>query len=209
MYIHPKCADASDAEVFAAMREFPFATLVTTDADGRLVASHIPLEATQDEEGTLVLFGHVAKRNPQWRVLDPAREVLVIFNGPNAYISPRWYHRPTAPTWNYIAIQVRGRVEMLDDVEAVRGIVTRQIEIHERAAEPFTIAGVPSGELEVDLRAIVGVRITATSIQAGFKLSQPSDDSEYANLIAQLSEGTLIDRATAEVMRKRRMSQKQ
>ena len=205
MYTHPKCRDASEAEIFAAMREFPFATLVTTDAEGRLVASHIPLEATHGEDGTLVLFGHVAKRNPQWRVLDPAREVLVIFNGPNAYISPRWYHKPTAPTWNYIAIQVRGRVEMLDDVELVRGIVRRQIEIHEAgAAEPFTIGGVPPDELEIDLRAIVGVRITATGIEAGFKLSQPSDDAEYANLIDRLNEGTLLDRATAAVMKRRR-----
>ena len=205
MYVHPKCNDASEAEIFAAMRDFPFATLVTTDASGALAAWHIPLEATHEGDGTLVLFGHVAKRNPAWRVLDPSREVLVIFNGPNAYISPRWYHKLTAPTWNYIAIQVRGRIEMLDDVELVRGIVRRQIEIHEaHAPQPFTIDGVPREELEVDLRAIVGLRITATSIEAGFKLSQPSDDSEYANLIARLNEGTLMDRATAEVMRKRR-----
>jgi transcriptional regulator len=205
MYVHPRCNDATAAEIFAAMREFPFATLVTTDAAGALAAWHIPLEATHDDDGTLVLFGHAAKRNPQWRVLDPSREVLVIFNGPNAYISPRWYHKPTAPTWNYIAIQVRGRVEVLDDVELVRGIVRRQIDIHETGKpEPFTIDGVPRDELEIDLRAIVGIRITATSIEAGFKLSQPSDDAEYANLIARLSEGTLLDQATAEVMRRRR-----
>lgn len=205
MYIHPRCNDATEAEIFAAMREFPFATLVTTEAEGSLAAWHIPLEATRDDEGTLVLFGHAAKRNPRWRVLDPAREVLVIFNGPNAYISPRWYHRATAPTWNYIAIQVRGRVEVLDDVELVRGIVRRQIEIHETGRpEPFTIDGVPRDELEVDLRAIVGIRITAASVEAGFKLSQPSDDAEYANLITRLQEGTLMEQATAEVMRRRR-----
>jgi len=205
MYVHPKCNDASEAEIFAAMREFPFATLVTTDAHGALAAWHIPLEATHGDDGTLVLFGHVAKRNPLWRVLGAAREVLAIFNGPNAYISPRWYHKLTAPTWNYIAIQVRGTVELLDDVELVRGIVRRQIEIHEaRMPEPFTIDGVPREELEVDLRAIAGVRITATSIEAGFKLSQPSDDAEYANLIARLNEGTLMDQATAAVMKRRR-----
>lgn len=205
MYTHPRCRDASEAEIFAAMREFPFATLITTDAEGKLFASHIPLEATQDDSGGLVLFGHMAKRNPQWHVLDPSREVLVVFNGPNAYISPRWYDNAMAPTWNYIAIQLRGRVEVLDDVELVRGIVRRQIEIHESpAAEPFTIAGVPSDELEVDLRAIVGIRITVTSVEAGFKLSQPSGDSEYANLVSKLSEGTYLEKATAEVMRRRR-----
>jgi transcriptional regulator len=167
MYIPSHFSATDPEELIEIMRRHPFATLITTDESGRPVANHIPFLI---ETGPLRLLAHVARANPLLRDLD--REVLVVFLGPHAYVSPTWYQAETAassaPTWNYAAVHARGRARILDEA-GTAGMLERLTDEHER--------GRWSAELETPtrramLRAVVGFAIDAPEIEGKLKLSQ-------------------------------------
>ena len=96
------------------VRDNPFA-LVITASNGEPVATHLPI-LLREEDGTDVLYGHMARANPQWRTL--GSRALVVFSGPHGYVSPAWYKSsPNVPTWNYVAVHAIGEPELLDDSE--------------------------------------------------------------------------------------------
>jgi transcriptional regulator len=117
---------------------YPFGTLTTVTA-GRARISTIPFLIGRDRAS---LDGHLARANPHWRDFAAATDVVVGFVGPNAYISPTWYLSPDmVPTWNYVAVEVRGRVEVLDDRGARLDIVDRLSARHEAGLpQPWTSA---------------------------------------------------------------------
>ena len=133
--------------------------------------------------GTLV--GHVARANPLWQEA-AGREVLVVFQGPQGYVSPGWYaskaeHGKVVPTWNYAMVQARGVLQAHEDPAAVLDIVTRLTERHESGRNlPWKVSDAPAGFVDTLLRAIVGVRIPLDSLVGKFKLSQnrPAADRE-------------------------------
>src|SRR5215211_144800 len=103
MYIPPHFAESVLPKLHEAIERYSFATLVS-GSEGDLFASHLPLlvDRNQGPQGTLV--GHMARANPQWRAA-AGKEVMAIFHGPHAYISPTWYQAPeVVPTWNYVAV---------------------------------------------------------------------------------------------------------
>src|SRR5688500_17707071 len=109
MYIPPAYEESRLEVLHAFIRQYSFATLVTQGNAG-LTASHLPflLDTSRGQQG--VLRSHVARPNAQWKDLNLEGEALVIFQGPHAYISPRWYvEKVTVPTWNYAAVHVYGR----------------------------------------------------------------------------------------------------
>ena len=107
MYVPDHFAERELAVLHGWLRRFPFALLVTA-AGGDFEATHLPfwLDAERGPQGTL--YGHVARANPHWRCLDGATRALAVFSGPHAYVSPRWYERPSVPTWNYLAVHAEG-----------------------------------------------------------------------------------------------------
>lgn len=157
-----------------------FATVVT-QRDGVPWASHLPvlLDRGVGERGRL--RSHLARANEQWRHFDSKQEVLCIFFGPHAYISPSWYVSPVAvPTWNYATVHVYGYPRLEEDPAALRRIVEDTTRKYEAGLpQPWELR-LPEATVDGLLRAIVGFEIAITRIEAKFKLGQnrPREDQE-------------------------------
>jgi transcriptional regulator len=190
------------AELLAFMRRHSFATIVTHD--GAVPhATHMPVLMREKEgtHGTLVT--HMARANPQWRHFADGREVLVMFTGPHAYVSPAWYAtQPAVPTWNYTAVHAYGRPRIVDDPARFTAMLNELVEFYESPREDRW-PGVMPGEFRDRLMAgIVGIEIEVTRIEGKFKLSQNRSDEDRAGVITALSASAdQTDREVAELMR--------
>ena len=168
------------------IRAYPFATLVTRAADG-LTANHLPFELVGE-----VLHGHVARGN-ELAQLDGA-EVLLVFQGPDGYISPNWYpskHETgrEVPTWNYAVVHVHGRLRVIDDATWLRRLLETLTDHHEAGQpQPWKISDAPDDHIETSLRAIVGLEVSIDRIEGKFKLSQNHPARNRAGVIAGLRE---------------------
>lgn len=163
------------------------ATVVSQGANG-LQASHLPLllEPGEGQYGTL--YGHFARANPQWRDLAEGAEALVIFQGPEAYISPSWYpakaeHAKVVPTWNYIAVHAQGRAEVFEDGERLLQLVSRLSDRHEAGrAQPWAVSEAPRDYLDAMLRAIVGFALPIERLEGKWKLGQNRSAADQAGV---------------------------
>jgi transcriptional regulator len=196
MYIPAHFAIDDDA-VQQLLARHGAADLITQTADG-LVATMLPFvyEPSVGEQGAL--YGHVARNNDQWRL--PAQgESLAILRGPDAYISPSWYaskaeHGRVVPTWNYVTAHVYGRLVVHDDPSWVEDIVRRLTAKHEAArltspGQPpaWSVDDAPRKFIEGQLRAIVGLELQITRIEAKAKLSQNRPATDIAGVVAGLA----------------------
>jgi transcriptional regulator len=188
MYRPEHFAPPDRAALLALMAAHPLATLIHM-ADSRLCADTIPLmfedaTASSAASGSSaeapaqgLLRGHVARANPLWRSAD-GREVLVQFNGPQAYVSPSYYpskaeHGKVVPTWNYVLVQAHGRLRAVDDAQATHRLVSELTRHHETPrAAPWAVDDAPPDYVAQMVRAIVGVEISVTSLVGKWKLSQ-------------------------------------
>jgi len=138
------------------------------------------------------LLGHIAIANPQWQTAMPGTEALAIVHGPQAYISPTWYeakarHGRVVPTWNYETVHLAGPVTFHQDTEWLRALVTRLTRLHEEDREhPWAVTDAPPDYIDGQLRAIVGVELTVTSVQAKQKLSQNRSQLDREGVVAGL-----------------------
>jgi transcriptional regulator len=159
------------------VREHPLGLLITQSAQG-LDANPIPFLLDVEDDGAAVLRAHVARANPVWREALSDAETLVVFQGPQAYITPTWYpskaeNGKAVPTWNYITVQARGRLVVRDDATWVRGLVTRLTQRHEATqAKPWALTDAPAEYIDAMLRAIVGIEIPLSSLKGKWKMSQ-------------------------------------
>lgn len=170
MYI-PNAFQQADADtLFDFMEQNSFATLVAPQA-GRLVATHLPLLLDRRVGPHGQLLGHVARANPQWRALDG--EVLVLFTGPHAYVSPSWYAaEDVVPTWNYVAVHAYGTARLIEDDAAMRSLLGRMVDLYEAgSAEPWPLHG-SADFLQKMVRGVVGFAIDLHRIEGKWKLSQ-------------------------------------
>jgi transcriptional regulator len=208
MYQPAHFVEADPATLAALMHEAPLATLVH-QAGGELAADVLPLEVDRVGEGWRLL-GHVARANPLWRSAD-GQPVLVVFQGPQAYVTPNWYpskaqHGKAVPTWNYAMVQAHGRLRAIDDPAWLQAFVTRLTQRHEAGrAQPWHVSDAPADYLATMLGAIVGIEIEVTRLEGKFKLSQnrPAEDrtSVVAGLRSDAADGRQRDAArTAEAM---------
>lgn len=199
MYV-PKHFSMEESELVSFLKTFPFAILVSSGQYG-LSATHLPLVVEQQERG-LVLNGHMARANTQWRELEKTEEVMVIFQGPHAYISPDWYpeNRDTVPTWNYVAVHAYGRPCMLDEARLYENMET----LIQQFEKP---AGWSTKNLSPDfyskkIKAIVGFEIKVTRLEGKAKLSQNKKDEDRAGVAAALDNYTgENEKALAEMVR--------
>ena len=159
------------------IRARPLGMLVTVGSEG-LIANPVPfiLDAAASASGTL--RAHLSRANSQWRDFDPARDVLVIFQGEEAYVTPAWYegkreHGKVVPTWNYAVVQAYGRMTVRDDPAWILKQVEQMTRQQEAAMpEPWEVADAPAPFIAAQLKGIVGIEIEITRIEAKWKVSQ-------------------------------------
>ncbi|HET6553102.1 MAG TPA: FMN-binding negative transcriptional regulator [Dyella sp.] len=187
MYLPPHFKETRSEALHALMREYPFATVIA-QGEGGVCANHLPLERVGDSH----LHGHVARGN-ELAKLDGA-EVLVIFRGPDGYISPNWYpskretHREV-PTWNYAVVHVHGRLRVTEDAAWLRRLLERLTDRHEAGQpEPWHVSDAPEDHVEKMLRAITGLEIDIERIEGKFKLSQNHPVANRAGVVGGLQQ---------------------
>jgi transcriptional regulator len=172
MYTPRHFAETRLEVLHQTIRENPFASLVSHGAGG-LVATHLPflLDPERGELGTL--RAHMARANPQWRDFS-SDEVLVVFEGPHAYISPSWYAADLAvPTWNYLAVHAYGTPALLTDEAEALALLSDQVSHFESPFEqPWSAATLPSTYLDPLVKAIVAFEIPITRLEGKAKMSQ-------------------------------------
>src|SRR3954447_10694161 len=163
MYLPAAFAETDTPTLHEFMGRHSFATL-TSRGDAGLVASHLPL-LLEPEAGPLGhLVGHMARANPQWK--DVKDEVLAIFTGPHAYVSPSWYQEEgTVPTWNYVAVHAYGTLHVVEDRDGLLDILRRSVTAYESPMpEPWPFDE-SDPHVEKMLKAIVGFRIEITRLE--------------------------------------------
>ncbi len=182
------------------------ATLVSHGPDGYRTTI-LPMIFDPQEGPNGVLRCHLARGNPHWRELAIDGSVIAIFNGPDAYVTPSWYEEKrltgkVVPTWNYSTAVVHGTVILHEESDwllaHVRELVDRQ---EARFEEPWSIDDAPNGYVETQAKAIVGLEVTITRIDAKRKLSQNRSDADIEGTIEGLAAGSPREREVAEEMR--------
>ena len=194
MYV-PAHFAPDEAQVDELLHNHGAADLVTLTAQG-LVATMLPFIYVPPEDAGAggphgSLHGHLARNNPQWK-LDAVGEALAIVRGPDAYITPGWYaskveHGRVVPTWNYATAHVYGRLVVHDDPVWTEDLVRRLTTKHEAYRDhPWSVDDPPRAFIEGQLRAIVGVELEITRIEAKAKLSQNRPPADVEGVIAGL-----------------------
>jgi transcriptional regulator len=187
---HFRVADVT--QMHALMRARPFATLVSGCSTG-VYASHLP--TVLKEEGPCgVVECHLARPNPHWKDLAEGNEALMIFQGPEAYITPNWYpsktrHGKAVPTWNYVIVHAYGRPEVKEERDWLLRHVTELTAQQERnEAKPWTPSDAPSAYIEVMLRGIVGFRFAITRLEGKWKMSQNREIQDQMGVVEGLGQ---------------------
>jgi transcriptional regulator len=195
---------AADAAAVRALLTRPQAADLVTMTDDGMVATFLPFVFDPDEGEHGVLRGHVARNNDQWK--RPARgESLVIVHGPDAYVTPNWYaskseHGRVVPTWNYVTAHVYGELRVHDDPAWLHTLVRRLTDLHESAEpRPWSVDDAPEAFVAGQLRAIVGVELVVSRIEAKVKMSQNRPAADVDGVIAGLE--ARGDAATAAAVR--------
>lgn len=204
--------DEQRVEVLHALiQAHPLATLVTHTRDG-LEANHIPLliDVEPGPHGTLgTLRGHVARANPLWRETDMSKAVLAIFQGPQGYITPSWYvskaqHGKVVPTWNYAVVHAYGPLQIHDDADWLRDLVTRLTASQESKRDmPWRVSDAPADYVDSMLKAIIGIEIPVRRLQGKWKMSQNRLPQDRDGVIAALeAQGDAASAAMLDQMRR-------
>jgi len=174
----------------ATIRAHPLATLVTAGPEG-LQANHIPF-LIEAEEPFGVLRGHLARANGQLEALRAGAEALVIFQGPQAYVSPSWYATKAetgkvVPTWNYVAVHCWGTPRVIDDAGWLRGLIGRLTRSQEEPRpEPWAVEDAPADFIAAQIKGIAGLEIPVARIEGKWKASQNRSDADRAGVAAGL-----------------------
>lgn len=191
MYIPPAHRLPDEAAIPALVAQHPLAAWVCATADG-LSVNHLPFMLVRGADGRDTLLAHVSRANPVWRALVPEQPSVVIFRGPEAYITPGWYPGKTAhgrvvPTWNYLAAHAHGTARVVADRESLVALLTRLTDVQEAAQPaPWRLQDAPGDYIDALLRAIVGIEITVQRWEARLKASQDEDLADRHGTVAGL-----------------------
>ncbi|MCC2616096.1 FMN-binding negative transcriptional regulator [Aestuariibacter halophilus] len=200
MYIPRNLTMDGDGVVADFIAAYGFGIMVSSD----LVATHLPLQYAPSKGELGTLYGHFARANPHWKALDSAK-VLIIFNGPHAYISPRWYaNKPAVPTWNYAAVHCTGTLSLLDD-DSNHDAMSALIKQYE--PELLDDADIMPADYRDKLsKAVVGFSVALDSIQGKEKLGQHRKPEDQKGVFAALQQSNHLDaKALAAYMQQRQI----
>jgi transcriptional regulator len=176
----------------ALIRTHPLGALITAGAGG-LLANLVPFilvdGAENDGEEKGILRAHIARAHDQVEALRSGAETLVVFQGPEAYITPSWYaakaeHARVVPTWNYVIVQARGTPRLIEDAAWIRAQIGELTASQEnRRAEPWKVTDAPEPFIMGQIGAIVGVEIPIASIEGKWKVSQNRSAADRKGVI--------------------------
>jgi transcriptional regulator len=176
----------------ALIRAHPLATLITAGAGG-LLANLVPFTLVNEgEKGTLRC--HIARANDQVEALKTCAETLIVFQGPEAYITPSWYaskkqHGRVVPTWNYVVVQVRGTPRLMEDPAWIKDQINHLTSIHEgQRTKPWKVDDAPESYIAGQIKAIVGVEIPIATIEGKWKASQNRPEADRHGVEAGLQQ---------------------
>ncbi len=201
MYIPDIYKNENQEEIKKFLQENSFGILIN-QTNGKLWATHIPLELETNSEGKAILEGHISKENKQWEGFAQNDSILAVFSGPHSYISSSWYDHENVPTWNYIAVHVYGRIKIIEG-EAVVNSLKKLVDKYEQTSKnPVRIEDL-SKKTMLQVRGVVAFEIEIDEIQATRKMSQNRDDINYQTIITELEKNNTTDSiATANEMKK-------
>lgn len=173
------------------MKRHPFAALVAVQNE-LPVASHLVFDLRVQND-SLLASGHMAKSNPLWNSFSPesekdkpnSKQVMLIFSGPNTYISPRWYSHLNVPTWNYIAVHAYGVPSVISNKTELDSIMDTLVSEYEKKPG-YSFHGLPDKFREKQMEGLVGFQIRIDRLEASYKLSQNRNDEDYQNIIKEL-----------------------
>lgn len=183
MYIPPHFEEKDPETLRALVRAHPLGAWVTSE----LVVNHIPLLLRGN-----TLVGHVSRANDVWKKL--AGESVVIFQGPEAYITPSWYaskreHGKVVPTWNYAVVHVHGTPRAIEDRDWLLGLVTELTDTHEASrAQPWKVTDAPADYVQAQLKGIVGIEVSIRAMVGKWKASQNRSPADRAGVVEGLRE---------------------
>ena len=208
MYL-PKHFEETRIEVLHGLvHAHPLGALVTLTSGG-LDANHIPFEIDPEPAPFGTLRGHVARANPLWRDFSRDVEALVIFQGPDTYVSPAWY--PTkaetgkvVPTWNYAVVHAHGTLRAIDDRAWLRDFVTMLTNRHESGRrDPWKVTDAPDDYIDKQVGAIIGLELSITRLVGKWKMSQNRPAADRQGVVDGLRrEGGDSGAAIADLVRR-------
>lgn len=208
MYTPGQFAETRIDVLHELIRAHPLGALVTLTPDG-LDANHTPFEIDPDPAPFGTLRGHVARANSQWRDASGELDALVIFQGPDRYISPSWYEAKresgeVVPTWNYAVVHARGPLRVIEDETWLRAFVDKLTNRYEAGrAESWKVEDAPADFVRKLLGAIVGIEIPISQLAGKWKVSQNRPARDRDGVVGGLmAEGGAPAEAMAELVRR-------
>lgn len=184
MYTPEIYKNENSKEIKKFLQENSFGILIN-QSNGKLCATHIPLELDVNKEGEDILYGHISKENPQWKGFTDHDQVLAVFSGPHSYISSSWYDHENVPTWNYVAVHVYGKIKIIEGEGVVESLKKLVDKYEQNSEKPIRIEDL-SQKTMLQSRGIVAFEIKITEIQATRKMSQNRDAKNYQTIITEL-----------------------
>ena len=201
MYTPEIYKNENSEEIKKFLQENSFGILIN-QSNGKLCATHIPLELDVNKKGEDILYGHISKENPQWKGFTNNDQVLAVFSGPHSYISSSWYDHENVPTWNYVAVHVYGKIKIIEGEGVVESLKKLVDKYEQNSEKPIRIEDL-SQKTMLQSRGIVAFEIKITEIQATRKMSQNRDAKNYQTIITELEKiNTDQSIATAKEMKK-------
>lgn len=167
------------------MDEFPFVDLVTSEPAIRI--THIPVVLDRNAGNYGIIYGHIARQNPQTEAILAARRAVVVFHGPHAYISPTWYSKAeVVPTWNFAVVHATGKLKPVISEDAMRDLLSRLIRKFEEPNSPYDLAGLPQSYAAGLIAGILGFELEIELLEGKFKLGQERSEADKEGILRHL-----------------------
>ncbi|WOG30132.1 FMN-binding negative transcriptional regulator [Endozoicomonas sp. 8E] len=192
MHIPSKFKEENLDKLHEFIQEYPLGTLIVS-AENTLDADHIPFYLQKQKNAQVILQSHIAKVNPLWKKVSDGQEVLLIFHGPNAYISPNFYPSKketgkVVPTWNYSVVHVRGRIFFRHESDWILQLLNNISDFYElNQTLPWSVSDAPFEFTKKLINAVVGLEVVIDDIVGNFKLSQNKTASDYSGVVNGLA----------------------
>ncbi len=186
------------------MRDNAFATIITTDENGKPIATQLPFLVKQSDN-KIKLEAHFAKVNPQWKQLENNAQVLVIFQGPHCYISPSWYDEAGVPTWDYVTVQTYGSAKLFETKQQTAELIEELTDKYEQVFDKTVTKRWKAKNNYPDtmLNAIVGFEITVHTIEGKVKIGQNKSRKDLEGVVKALDKSPLDnEKAISDLIKK-------